>query len=50
MGTLVIWLDRSPESETDRAIREEGERLRKAFPQVDFDDPKPRIVPPPEQR
>jgi hypothetical protein len=28
-----------PESTTDRAIREQGERLREAFPQVDFDDP-----------
>ena len=28
-----------PETETDRAIREQGERLREAFPAVDFDDP-----------
>jgi hypothetical protein len=38
-----------PETHTDRAIREEGERLRKAFPQIDFDDPKPRIEPPPKR-
>ena len=27
------------ETPTDTAIREQGERSRKAFPQVDFDDP-----------
>jgi hypothetical protein len=48
-----LWLlDRvagpDPETPTDRAIREEGERLRRAFPQIDFDDPSPRIVPPQE--
>jgi len=42
-----LWaLDRilgpSPETATDRAIREEGERLRRAFPQIDFDDPRRR--------
>jgi hypothetical protein len=26
----------------DRAIREEGERLRKAFANIDFDNPGPR--------
>ncbi len=31
-----------PETPTDRAIREEGERLRKAFPEIDFDRPKSR--------
>jgi hypothetical protein len=31
-----------PETLTDRAIREEGERLRVAFPKTDFDDPTPR--------
>jgi hypothetical protein len=46
-----LWLfDRffgpAPETPTDRAIREEGERLRKAFPYVDFDDPRPRTIPP----
>jgi hypothetical protein len=34
------------ETPTDRAIREEGERLRKAFPQIDFDQPRPRIIRP----
>jgi hypothetical protein len=29
----------APETPTDRAIREQGERLRSVFPQVDFDDP-----------
>jgi hypothetical protein len=28
-----------PETPPDRAIREQGERLREAFPRVDFDDP-----------
>jgi hypothetical protein len=32
----------APETPTDQAIREEGERLRGAFPQIDFDDPTPR--------
>jgi len=31
-----------PDTPLDRAIREEGERLRKAFPMLDFDDPTPR--------
>jgi hypothetical protein len=30
-----------PETEVDRAIREEGERLRKAFPTIDFDKRRP---------
>jgi hypothetical protein len=38
-----LWvLDRlapMPETPVDRAIREEGERLRKAFPAIDFDNP-----------
>jgi hypothetical protein len=34
------WLAGPPqETEIDRAIREQGERLRAAFPRVDFDDP-----------
>jgi hypothetical protein len=41
-----LWvLDRlapMPETRVDRAIREEGERLRKAFPAIDFDHPGPR--------
>jgi hypothetical protein len=28
-----------PETATDRAVREQGERLREGFPQVDLDDP-----------
>ncbi len=40
--TVLDWLaGPRPETPTDRAIREEGERLRAAFPQIDFDDPKP---------
>ncbi len=36
--TVLDWLaGPPPETQTDRAIREEGERLRKAFPQIDFD-------------
>ncbi len=31
-----------PETPSDRAIREESERLRKAFLKADFDDPTPR--------
>jgi hypothetical protein len=41
-----LWvLDRlHPPEQTpvDRAIREEGERLRRAFPTIDFDHPGPR--------
>jgi hypothetical protein len=29
---ILDWLSPLPETPTDRAIREEGERLRKAFP------------------
>jgi hypothetical protein len=32
-----------PETPTDTAIREQGERLRKASPQVDFDDPRRHV-------
>jgi len=39
MGTLELWLWRPPETPEDRAIREEGERIRKAFPWIDFDHP-----------
>ena len=38
-----------PETPVDRAIREEGERLRSAFPTIDFDDPRPRTIPPAER-
>jgi hypothetical protein len=34
---VVAWLAPVPETPTDGAIREEGERLRKAFPEIDFD-------------
>jgi hypothetical protein len=39
--TVLDWLAPLPETPTDRAIREEGERIRKAFPDIDFDHPKP---------
>jgi len=39
----------APETPVDRAIREEGERLRKAFPTIEFDDPRPRTIPLPER-
>ena len=38
--SVLDWLAGSPpEIPTDRAIREQGERLRREFPTVDFDDP-----------
>jgi hypothetical protein len=40
--TILDWLAPMPETPTDRAIREQGERLRKAFPRIDFDHPNPR--------
>ncbi len=40
--TVLDWLAPMPETPTDRAIREEGERLRKAFPELDFDHPNPK--------
>jgi hypothetical protein len=48
---LRLWLlDRFlgpfPETATDRTILEEGERLRMAFPDFDFDDPRPQTIPP----
>jgi hypothetical protein len=39
-----------PETPTDRAIREEGEQLRKAFPEIDFDDPRRGVPRSPERR
>lgn len=39
MGTIEGWLDGTPETPEDRAIREEGERIRRAFPSIDFDNP-----------
>lgn len=38
----------APETPVDHGIREEGERLRRAFPTIDFDDPRPRTIPPAE--
>jgi hypothetical protein len=35
MGTVSIWLRPPQETPVDRAIREEGEQLRKAFPWLD---------------
>jgi hypothetical protein len=46
VGTIEGWFDRTPESPEDGAIREEGERLRKAFPSIDFDHPGARTIPP----
>ena len=40
MGTLEWWLFPRPESPEEEAIRLEGERIRKAFPHIDFDRPK----------
>jgi hypothetical protein len=41
--TVLDWFaGPMPETPTDRAIREEGERIRKAFPEIDFDHPKPQ--------
>ena len=41
--TFLDWLAGPlPETPTDRAIREEGEQLRRAFPTVDFDHPDPK--------
>jgi len=41
--TILDWVTGPPpETSIDRAIREEGERLRKAFPEIDFDHPRPR--------
>lgn len=46
MGTIEGWLCRSPEAPEDRAIREQGERIRKAFPDIDFDHPGARSIAP----
>jgi hypothetical protein len=45
MGTLEIWLFPTPETPEDRAIRLEGERIRKAFPWIDFDHPNGPLLP-----
>jgi hypothetical protein len=40
---LYDWIaGQPPETPTDHAIREEGEQVRKAFPEIDFDDPMPK--------
>ena len=36
---VLDWLYPPRETPVDRAIHEEGERLRKAFPTIDFDNP-----------
>jgi hypothetical protein len=41
-SAVLDWLHPLQETPVDRAIREEGERLRKAFPAIDFDHPGPR--------
>jgi hypothetical protein len=48
--TVLDWLTGPPpEISIDRAVREESERLRQAFPEIDFDHPKPaRRSSPPE--
>ncbi len=48
--TVLDWLaGPAAETPTDRAIREEGERLRRALPEIDFNHPKPlRRTPPPK--
>jgi hypothetical protein len=40
MGTVSIWLDPPQETPVVRVIREEGERLRRAFPAINFDNPR----------
>jgi hypothetical protein len=40
--SVLDWVAPLPETPVDQAIREEGERLRKAFPEIDFDHPGPR--------
>jgi hypothetical protein len=39
MGTIEGLLDQTPETPEYRAIREEGERIRKALPSIDFGHP-----------
>jgi len=36
MGTIGCWLERTPETPEDQAIRLEGERIRRAFPWIDL--------------
>jgi hypothetical protein len=44
METIVGWFDRTPETPEDRAVREEGERIRRAFPSIDLDHPGARKI------
>ncbi len=44
MGTIEGWFDRTPETPEDCAICEEGERIRSAFPSIDFDHPGARTI------
>ena len=46
IGTIEGWFDRTPETPEDRAIREKGEPIRKAFPSIDFDHPGARTIRP----
>jgi len=46
MGTVAGCFDRTPETPEDQAVREEGERIRRAFPSIDFDHPGARTIPP----
>jgi hypothetical protein len=39
---IVGCLDLPTETPVNRAIREDGERLRLSFPTIDFDNPVPR--------
>ena len=48
--SVLDWLAPLPETPVDRAIREEGERLRKAFPGIDFDHPGARSSRPSDVR
>jgi hypothetical protein len=42
--TILGWLvGPFPEVPTDTAVREQDERLREAFPQVEFDDPRRHV-------
>lgn len=49
-ASLGLWLFPPIETAEDQAIREEGERLRNAFPQIDFDHPGARTIPPDDER
>ena len=42
-ASIRLWLFPPRETPEDRAIREEGERLRRAFPAIDFDHPGARV-------